>query len=69
MLSYKELQILKREVERLRELGNILDPSNVFEAKELRSVISQLKEIAYGSTEKKASNDKKLKLVRFYNNQ
>lgn len=46
ILTYNELKILQKEVARLKEKGEILDPRNTFERRELHAVIRQLKVIA-----------------------
>jgi hypothetical protein len=51
-LSFKELQILRKEIERLRKRGEMLDPHNPFERRELQSIIRRLREIAGGAPEK-----------------
>lgn len=47
MLTYNELKILEKEVNRLKERGEILDPRNSFERRELHAIIRQLKAIAH----------------------
>jgi hypothetical protein len=57
ILTYDELKILQKEVARLKEKGEILDPRNTFERRELHAIIRQLKAIV----EKPKSRKPKLK--------
>lgn len=46
MLSYCELQTLKKEIARLKERGELLDPTNCFERRELQAIIRQLRALS-----------------------
>jgi hypothetical protein len=65
MLTYNELKILEKEVNRLKERGEILDPRNSFERRELHAIIQQLKAIALSDEDRKRG--KRGKLVRTNN--
>ncbi len=66
MLTYNELQILKKEVTRLKERGEILDPSNAFERRELHTIIQQLKAIAFSDEDHKRGKRGKLARTNNY---
>ena len=56
ILTYNELKLLQKEVARLKEKGEILDPKNTFERRELHAVIRQLKVIASECSNLQAKN-------------
>lgn len=60
MLTYNELKILEKEVNRLKERGEILDPGNSFERRELHAIIQQLKAIALSDEDRKRGKRGKL---------
>ena len=67
-LSYKELVILRKEVERLQKKSEILDPMNFVERRELRTVVEEIKKIAdcdYNSIaqEKSVKHSSQIRLV------
>lgn len=44
-MSYEDLKTMKKEISRLQQKGEILDPSNNFDRRELQSVIRQLRDL------------------------
>jgi hypothetical protein len=61
ILTYEQLHILKKEIERLKTKGEILNPNNNFERRELYSIIKQLKELSSLKTERRVHH---LKIVK-----
>jgi len=46
MMTYAELQIIRRELERLKKRGELLDSNNSFERRELQSIVCRLRMIS-----------------------